>query len=157
MTPLVLMFEVSMLLVLSLITEKSPNIEIIPPVTVLKESIIVASSGGMLTEYYDADKKIWLDINKYSGSLTKIIGGTPCDKGFCHNIPNPSKGKKVIYYTGKLQKELSFLISDSCLAFPKLGAGVRYHIKKDSTVDRRLLLEEYPFFKYIIKQNNGKG
>jgi len=155
-TPLVLMFEVSMLLVLSLITEKSPNIEIIPPDTILKESIIVASSVGIITEYYDVNKKIWLDINKYSGSLKKIIGGSPCDKGFCSDITDPNKGKKVIYYTGKLQKELSFLIADSCLAFPKLGAGVRYHIKKDSTVDRRLLLEEYPFFKYIIKQNNEK-
>jgi len=155
-TPLVLMFEVSMLLVLSLITEKSPNIEIIPPATVLKESIVVASSRGILTQYYDANKKIWFDINKYSGSLTKIIGGSPCDRGFCSDIPNPTQGKKVIYYTGRLQRELAFLISDSCLAFPKQGASVRYHVKKDSRVDRELLLKEYPFFKHIIKQNNEK-
>ena len=157
MTPLVLMFEISMLLVLSLITEKSPNIRIIPPETIIKESLIVASSGGIVTQYYDTDKSVWIDIKRYSGSSTKIIGGSPCDRGFCSDIPDPHRGKKVIYYTGRLQKELSFLISDSCLAFPKQGASVQYHIKKDSTVDRGLLLKEYPFFKYILKQHNEKG
>lgn len=151
MNSIIALLEVSFLLILSLINEMTPHIKISSD-TFIKESVIMASTNGVVHQYYDSHKKKWLDIQKYKG---RTIGGSPCEKNICKDIENPNKGKKVVYYTGKLQEELSFLISDSCLAFPNKGANVKYHIKEDGTVDRKRLLEEYPFFKYIIKQTDA--
>lgn len=147
MSSIIALLEVSFLLILSLINEMSPHIKITSD-TFIQESVIMASTNGVVHQYYDNKQKKWVDIAKYQG---RTIGGSPCEESICKDIPNPIKGEKVVYYTGKLQEELSFLISDSCLAFPNKGANVKYHIKENGTVDRERLLKEYPFFKYIIK------
>ncbi len=153
MTPLVPMVELIMMLLLITMMQQSPNIKIHPFDTPIKDSIILASDNGAVSQFFDKDKNIWIDIELYSGCIDKAIGGDLCKSSFCKNIPNPKVGKKVIYYTGALQEELSFFIADSCLVFPNKCTNVEYNITKDGKVDRETLLKNYPFFRYILKPN----
>jgi len=83
-----------------------------------------------------------------------IIGDILCSNNqFCLKIKARLNEKKKIYIKGDLYDEVSGLIADSCLRFPKECVNVTYHIKKDGRVDRERLKNEYQIFRYILKDS----
>ena len=152
-SPIVVMLDIFMLLILAMIMEKSPDIKIVPD-SALLDMVVVTSKDGTISSYYDQSEQKWKTIKGYTDDNKYIIGGIPCSTEVCKDIPDPLKGQKLVYFTGELERELSSLITDSCLAFPQECTQVTYHITKNGQVDKARLCKEFPVFKKILKKES---
>jgi len=152
--PMVILLEVMMLLVLAFIMARSPDIKIIPPNKYLSDMLIVSSHKGQLLSYFNKNENSWADISTYVGDTKFIIPGGICKNDFCKSIPSPLKGEKYIFYTGEIEREISSLVTDSCLTFPEQCTQVRYYIKENGSVDKSRLCKEHPNFKRILKEES---
>ena len=160
-SPMMAILDIFMLITLALIMESSPDIKIILKKPIKDMVIVAKDSKNRVINYYDTAMKKWEPITnmKMKQEYSKyIIGNLPCN-GICKDIPEPNNNlQKVIYLKGKLAYELSSLIADSCLAFPKQCVNVHYHINKNGFINKNRLRKEYPIFNKILRkeQSNGK-
>lgn len=150
-SPVILLLDVLMLLILAMIMERSPNIKIVLPDEAISDVVVVASDNGDVKHFYDSHKMAWLPIKEYRNKRDSfLIGNIACNTQMCKDIPLPLEGKKVIYLRGGLQQELASLMADSCLTFPKQCTNVIYHVDNEGRIDRERLLNDFPLFKNII-------
>jgi len=100
--------------------------------------------------YYDRDHKSWSPITDLS-QYNFVVGNIKCTTKECQETPSPPEGEKRIYLKGDLQREVSDLISDSCLTFPKECTQTKLYVTLDSHVDMQRLKNEYKFFQDIVR------
>ena len=154
--PMIIILDVLFVVLFILVLEQSPNIKIILPTDVwLEDTVILGENGKKINSWYDFKAKNWKNINEFPKSDRRfnfIIGNIECDSNrFCANVPSIANQTKKIYIQGDLYDEISGMISDSCLKFPKQCSNVTYHIKDDGTVDKERLKEGHQIFRYILK------
>lgn len=147
-SPMMAILDIFMLLVLALIAESSPKIKIVLDKPTKSMIIVQKNQTGNIKKYYDTSVKIWRpfsDLN--SNSYNYIIGNIPCSRALCKDVRYSNKN--YIYLRDDLAKEISSLVTDSCLGYPQQCVNVRYHIVNDQ-VDKKRLCKEYPLFKNLL-------
>jgi hypothetical protein len=165
--PMIIILDVLLAILYVLADEQTPNIKIILPEDVwLEDTFVVGEDKEKnIQHWFDYQTKDWIDIKttpvpeKRAGTrnFAFSIGNIECEKNkFCLGIPSIQNETKKIYLTGDLCDELSGLISDSCLKFPKQCTKVNYHINRDGHVDRKRLAAEHKIFKFILKDDQPK-
>ncbi|HHB94220.1 MAG TPA: hypothetical protein ENK88_03655 [Campylobacterales bacterium] len=155
--PMIIILDVLFVVLFILVLEQSPNIQIILPKKVwLKDTIVVSvDKNQKIQKWFNQNSKIWKSLNSFPQRERKfnfIIGNIDCKTNkFCSNIPSLPNETKKIYIRGDLYDEISGMISDSCLKFPKQCSNVTYYVKDDGTVDKKRLKEDHQIFRYILK------
>ena len=155
--PMIIILDVLFVVLFILVLEQSPNIKIVLPKDIwLKDTVILSKNiNKEIKHWFNNKTKSWEEIKSFPQSDRKfnfIIGDIECkDNKFCSQVPSMPNQTKKIYIRGDLYDELSGMISDSCLAFPKECSNVTYHIKDDGTVDKQRLKEDHQIFRYILK------
>jgi hypothetical protein len=157
--PMIIILDVLFVVLFILVLEQSPNIKIVLPKEIwLKDTIVLSKNiEKEIKFWYNNKTQSWEDIKSFSNSDNRkfnfIIGNIDCKNNkFCEQItPIPNQTKKI-YIRGNLYDEISGMISDSCLAFPKECSNVTYHIKDDGTVDKKRLKKDHQIFRYILKE-----
>lgn len=119
--------------------------------------IVTVDKNQKIQHWFDKDNRRWKSFTKEFKSNRKfafVFGNIECNKNrFCKELSNPfNNEKKRIYLKGDLYDQLSGMISDSCLKFPKQCSNVTYHITKDGVVDEKRLIKENQIFRYILKE-----
>jgi len=156
--PMIIILDVLFVVLFILVLEESPNIQIILPKDKWLEDVLVTSidENSECQHWYDRTSNEWKEWKSLIGRERKfeaVIGNINCQKyEYCKNIEEvPLSEKKKLYIKGNLYDELTWLVSDSCLKFPKECSNVTYHIKNDGTVDKQRLKEDHQIFRYILK------
>jgi len=157
--PMIIILDVLFVVLFILVLEQSPDIKIILPQEVMLDDTFIASvdKNVKIQHWFDKEQKRWKDFNQFPTGNRKfsfVFGNIDCSSNiFCKNTDNPfSNEKKKIYIKGDLYDEVSGLISDSCLKFPKQCSNVTYHITKEGTVDKKRLKKDHQIFRYILKE-----
>ena len=157
--PMIIILDVLFVVLFILVLESSPNLKIILPTdSYLKDMLIVTvDKNKKIQHWFDNGDKKWKSFAKEYRSNRKfsfVLGNIECNKNrFCKEITNPfSNEKKRIYLKGDLYDQISGMISDSCLKFPKQCSNVTYHITKEGVVDKERLIKEHQIFSYILRK-----
>jgi len=156
--PMIIILDVLFVVLFILVLESSPNLNIIlPKYTYLKDMLIVTvDKNQQIQHWFDNQHKEWKSFEKEFKSDRRfafVLGNIECNSNnFCQELSNPfTNEKKRIYLKGDLYDQLSGMIADSCLKFPKECSNVTYHITKDGVVDEKRLMKEHQIFRYILK------
>jgi hypothetical protein len=155
--PMIIILDVLFVVLFILVLEQSPNMQIILPKEIWLEDMVIASvdSNQKIRYWFNPKTKSWETLKSFPKSDRRfnfIIGNIECDSNrFCANVPSIANQTKKIYIKGDLYDEISGMISDSCLKFPKQCSNVTYHIKDDGTVDKERLKEDHQIFRYILR------
>ncbi len=157
--PMIIILDVLFVVLFILVLESSPNLKIILPSDIyLKDMLIVTvDKNKKIQHWFDNNDKKWKSFKKEFTSDRKfafVLGNIDCNTNrFCKETSNPfDNEKKRIYLKGELYDQVSGMISDSCLKFPKQCSNVTYHITKDGVVDEERLIKEHQIFRYILKE-----
>ncbi len=155
--PIIIILDVLFAILAIMLLESSPNIQIILPSDIMIEDAIITSEdkSKKIKHWFNLKTQKWEDIKTLTTSNRKfnfIIGRISCeDNLICKNIPTINNETKKIYIKGDTYDQLSGMISDSCLKFPKECSSIIYHIKKDGSIDIKRLKKEYEFFRILLK------
>jgi hypothetical protein len=155
--PMIIILDVLFVVLFILVLEQSPNIKIVLPKDIwLKDMVITSVDNNQKIRYwFNPETKNWESLKTFPKSDRKfnfIIGNIDCNTNeFCKQIPSIPNQTKKIYIKGDLYDEISGMISDSCLKFPKQCSNVTYHIKNDGTVDKERLKRDHQIFRYILR------
>jgi len=159
--PMIIILDVLFVVLFILVLEQSPDIKIVLPKDVVINDTFVASvdKNRKIQHWYDNEENQWKNFTEFPSSSRKfsfVFGNIACKTTqFCRNLNHPfSNEKKKIYITGDLYDEVSGLISDSCLKFPKQCSNVTYHITKEGTVDKEQLKKDHQIFRYILREDS---
>jgi len=155
--PMIIILDVLFVVLFILVLEQSPNMKIVLPQKVWIEDMVITSidKNKKIRYWFNPQTRKWEELKTFPKSDRKfnfIIGNIDCNSNdFCSKIlPIPNQTKKI-YIKGNLYDEISGMISDSCLKFPKQCSNVTYHIKDDGTVDKKRLKQDYQIFRYILR------
>ncbi len=154
--PIIIILDVLFAILAIMLMESSPNIKIILPSNMMIEDAVIVSEdrSKKIKYWFNLETEKWQDIKTLKVSNRKfnfIIGRVSCeDNLICKNIPTIDNQIKKIYIKGDTYDQLSGMISDSCLKFPKECSNVMYHIKEDGSVDTKRLKKDYKFFRIIL-------
>ena len=154
--PIIIILDVLFAILAIMLLESSPNIQIVIPSTIMIEDAIIVSEdkSKKIKHWFNLKAKKWEDIKTLTTSNRKfnfIIGRISCENNLiCKNIPTINNEIKKIYIIGDTYDQLSGMISDSCLKFPKECSNVIYHIKEDGSIDTKRLKRDYKFFRIIL-------
>jgi len=159
--PMIIILDVLFVVLFVLVLESSPNLKIILPKEIyLKDMLIVTvDKDKKIQHWYDNKDSKWKSFEKEYKSDRKfafVLGNIDCNSNrFCQELSNPfSNEEKRIYLKGELYDQVSGMIADSCLKFPKQCSNVTYHITKDGIVDEGRLVDEHQIFRHILRQKN---
>lgn len=155
--PMIIILDVLFVVLFILVLESSPNIKIILPSDIyLKDMLIVTvDENKKIQHWFNPSNSEWKSFKKEFKSNRKfafVLGNIDCNRNnFCKELSNPfDNEKKRIYLKGDLYDQISGMISDSCLKFPKQCSNVTYHVTKDGIVDEEKLKKEHQIFRYIL-------
>jgi hypothetical protein len=155
--PMIIILDVLFVVLFILVLESSPNLKITLPSNIyLKDMLIVTvNKNKKIQHWFDNKDKRWKSFEKEFKSNRKfafVLGNIDCNiNNFCKELSNPFVNeKKRIYLKGDLYDEISGMISDSCLKFPKQCSNVTYYIKDDGMVDKERLKKDHQIFRYIL-------
>lgn len=157
--PMIIILDVLFVVLFILILEQSPHMKIILPKKVWLDDMVVVSvdKNKKIQHWFNTKSKTWKSLKTFPQRERRfnfIIGNIECKTNkFCSNIPSLSNETKKIYIRGNLYDEISGMISDSCLKFPKQCSDVTYHVKDDGTVDKERLKKDHQIFRYILKRD----
>ena len=158
--PMIIILDVLFVVLFILVLESSPNLKIVlPKDSYLKDMLIVTvDKNKKIQHLFDNNDKKWKSFEKEFKSDRKfafVLGNIDCNSNrFCKETSNPfDNEKKKVYLKGDLYDQVSGMISDSCLKFPKQCSNVTYHITKDGVVDEKRLMEEHQIFRHILLKN----
>lgn len=161
--PMIIILDVLFVVLFILVLESSPNLKIVlPKDTYLKDMLIVTvNKNKKIQHWFDNSDKRWKSFDKEFKSDRKfafVLGNIDCNTNrFCKELSNPfDNEKKRIYLKGDLYDQVSGMIADSCLKFPKQCSNVTYHITKEGVVDEKRLIKEHQIFRYILRQESKK-
>jgi hypothetical protein len=155
--PMIIILDVLFVVLFILVLDTSPDMKLILPKDVwLKDMVAVSlDKDRKMAHWFNTKHNSWETFDSYPKSKRKfsfIIGNTDCEKNkFCKELPSIADEEKKIYVTGNLYDELSGMISDSCLTFPKQCSNVTYHITDEGTVDKDRLKKDYQIFRFILR------
>jgi len=155
--PMIIILDVLFIVLFVLVLEESPNIKIVlPQEKWFKDTIVVSEDKNKKINYYfDENLNEWVSIRSLilrERAYDSSIGDIPCKENkFCLNVKSRANETKKIYIKGDLYDEISGLISDSCLRFPKECVNVTYHITEEGKVNRQRLKKEHQIFRHILK------
>lgn len=156
--PMIIILDVLFVVLFILVLETSPNLKIIlPKDTYIKDMLIVTvDKNKKIQHWFDKGESRWKSFQKDFKSKRRfsfVLGNIDCNRNsFCQELSNPFNGEeKKIYIKGDLYDQLSGMISDSCLKFPKQCSNVTYHITKEGVVNTEQLKKEHQIFRYILK------
>lgn len=160
--PMIIILDVLFVVLFILVLEQSPDIKIVLPKKVWLDDTVVLSEDKdkKINHWFNTETNIWENFKSFSlvdshRKFNFIIGNIECDNNyFCSKLSTIPNETKKIYIRGNLYDEVSGMISDSCLRFPKQCSNVTYHIKDDGTVDKMRLKKDHQIFRYILK---GEG
>jgi hypothetical protein len=156
--PMIIFMDVLFVVLFLLTFEESPNIKIIlPQKNWLKDTIVVSENEHkQIKHWFNIQTKSWETFDTFpkreNRKYSFIIGRLECEGNtFCSSISSIPNETKKIYVTGDLYDQLSGLIADSCLAFPRRCSSVAYHITDEGIVDTKRLKDEFEIFTFILK------
>ena len=157
--PMIIILDVLFVVLFILVLESSPNLKIILPYdSNLKDMLIVTvDKNQKIQHWFDKKNQTWKSFQKEFKSDRKfafVFGNIDCNSNqFCKELSNPFENEtKKIYLKGDLYDQVSGMIADSCLKFPKQCSNVTYHITKDGVVDENRLIKEHQIFRYILQE-----
>ena len=157
--PMIIILDVLFVVLFVLILDTSPNMKVVLPKDIWLNDMVVVSldKNREMKYWFNMQNNQWEGFNSFPKSNRKfsfIIGNTDCKKNqICKNIPTIKNETKTIYIKGDLYDEVSGMIADSCLTFPKQCSNVTYHITNEGTVDKERLKQDYQIFRYILKDD----
>jgi len=157
--PMIIILDVLFVVLFVLILDTSPNMKLVFPKDVwLKDMVVVSlDKNREMKHWFNRQKNHWEGFDSFPKSDRKfsfIIGNRDCKKNkICMAIPTLENEVKTIYIKGDLYDEVSGMIADSCLTFPKQCSNVTYHITDEGTVDKERLKQDYQIFRYILKDD----
>jgi len=160
--PMIIILDVLFVVLFVLILDTSPNMKLVFPKDVwLKDMVVVSlDKNREMTHWFNRQSNQWEKFNSFPKSDRKfsfIIGNTNCKENkTCMAISTLKNETKTIYIKGDLYDEVSGMIADSCLTFPKQCSNVTYHITEEGTVDKERLKNDYQIFRYILKGEEEK-
>lgn len=159
--PMIIILDVLFVVLFVLVLESSPNIKIVLPSNIYLQDMLIVTvdENKKIQHWFEPQTHQWKSFSKEFKSDRKfafVLGNIECDSNnFCKELSNPfSTEKKRIYLTGDLYDQVSGMISDSCLKFPKQCSNVTYHITKEGLVNKERLMKEHQIFRYILKEEN---
>jgi hypothetical protein len=156
--PMIIILDVLFVVLFILVLETTPNMKLIFPKDIwLKDMVVISlDKNRAMSHWFNFKSSGWETFETFPKSKRKfsfLVGNTDCNKNqLCKNIPSFPNEEKKIYVKGDLYDELSGLITDSCLTFPKQCSNVTYHITKDGTVDKERLKKDHQIFRYILRE-----
>ena len=140
--------------------EQSPNIKIKLPGDTWNNNVLVVSldKNKKMKHWYNFANNGWQDttsIPKGDRRVNFAIGNIDCSSNkICSQVPTLDGEKKEIYIIGDLYDEVSGMIADSCLKYPKQCSNVTYQIKDDwSGVDRQKLKKDHRIFRFTLQES----
>ena len=159
--PMIIILDVLFVVLFILVLESSPNLKIILPKDVYLEDMVVVTvdKNKKIQHYFNREEQKWNTFKEFKShrDFNFILGNIDCNSNnFCQELSNPFENEeKRIYLKGDLYDQISGMIADSCLKFPKQCSNVTYHITKDGVVDEKRLIEEHQIFRHILlKETN---
>ena len=157
--PMIIMLDVIFVALFVLSQEQSPNIKIVLPNNTWNNNALVVSldKHKKMKHWYNFANNGWQDTNsipKGDRRFNFAIGNIECNSNkICSQVPTVDGEKKEIYIVRDLYDEISGMIADSCLKYPKQCSNVTYHVKDDwSGVDRQKLKKDHHIFRYILQE-----
>lgn len=153
---MIIILDVLFVVLFILILEQSPSIKIVLPENVwLKDTVIVSEDEDKaIQHWFNMQSQRWEEFKDFPAKNRKfnfLIGRIACEESkFCLEVPSIG-GTKKIYVEGNLYDQISGLISDSCLKFPKQCSNVTYHVKDDGNIDTKKLKDKHQFFRIILE------
>ncbi len=154
--PMIIILDVLFVVLFILVLETSPNLKIILPKDVYLEDMVVVTvdKNKKIQHYFNRKKQKWNAFKEFKSNrkFSFILGNIDCNSNnFCKELSNPFENEeKRIYLKEDLYDQISGMIADSCLKFPKQCSNVTYHITKDGVVDEKRLIEEHQIFRHIL-------
>jgi len=157
--PMIIVLDVLFVVLFILVMEQSPDIKIKLPKDVWLKDTVIASidKNQRVKHWFNLKTDKWESIKDFKVSNVNkkfnfMIGNIECTTNkYCKKIPSIEGETKKIYLTGDLYDEISGMITDSCLQFPKQCSNVTYIIQDDGTINRDKLKQDYQIFRYILK------
>ncbi len=156
--PMIIILDVLFVVLFILVLEQSPTLKIVlPKDTWLKDTIVIGmDENKKIQHWFNSQNQSWETLKTLPRQDRKhnfIIGNIDCKTNkFCSKISQYKDETKKIFIKGDLYDQLSGMISDSCLKFPKQCSNVTYYINNYGTVDKDRLKKEHQIFKYILKE-----
>ncbi len=154
--PMIIILDVLFVVLFILVLESSPNLKIVLPKDVyLKDMVVVTvDKNKKIQHYFNRKEQRWKAFKDFKSNrrFAFILGNIDCkSNNFCKELSNPfNNEEKRIYLKGDLYDQVSGMIADSCLKFPKQCSNVTYHITKDGVVDEKRLIQEHQIFRHIL-------
>lgn len=155
--PMIIILDVLFVVLFILVLEQSPNMQIVLPQKVWIDDAVIVSvdKNKKIEHWFDRASGGWQSIDTFPKTERKfnfIIGDIDCDSNpFCANTPSLANETKKIYIKGNLYDEISGMISNSCLKFPKQCSNVTYHVTEEGSVDKERLKRNHQIFRYILR------
>lgn len=143
--PMIIILDVLFVVLFVLVLDSSPNMKIILPKDIwLKDMVIISlDKNKKMKHWFNPNTKEWEEFDTFEKPNRRfafIVGNNDCDENsFCLNTPKIANETKKIYIKGDLYDEVSGMIADSCLTFPKQCANVTYHITDKGRVNQKRL------------------
>ena len=156
--PMIIILDVLFVVLFILVLETTPNMKLVFPTNIwLKEMVVISlDKNREMSHWFNLKNNSWETFDSFPKSKRKfsfLVGNTDCKKNkFCSDVPSFPNEEKKIYVQGDLYDQLSGLITDSCLTFPKQCSNVTYHITKEGIVDTERLKKDHQIFRYILRE-----
>lgn len=155
--PMIIILDILFVVLFILLLESSPNLKIVLPSDKYLEDMLIVTvdKNKKIQHWFDNNNKKWKSFEKEFKSNRRfafVLGNIDCSTNkVCQETFNPfSDEKKKIYLKGDLYDQVSGMISDSCLKFPKQCSNVTYYITDEGIVDIERLKKDHQIFRYIL-------
>jgi hypothetical protein len=156
--PMIIILDVLFVVLFVLVLEQSPDLQIVlPKNTILEDTVVVGlDKNNEIAHWFDRKEDRWREKDELTvkdATFPFVMGNTKCKENIvCRDVPPPPMEEtKKIYIKDNLAKNISALISDSCLKFPKQCSNVTYYVTDKGIVDKERLKKDYQIFRFILR------